>query len=165
MSPRPNGRVRTTASGVDLVITRRFRGSLEDVWTAVTDPDSSARWFGRWEGDAGPGKVIRVQMAFEETQPWFDSTITACERPRLLGLHTKDDHGEWSLELSLATDGDETVLTFVQHMTDAATAGHTGPGWEYYLDNLVAAYTDTPLPKFTDYFPAQEAYYLGEARE
>jgi hypothetical protein len=34
-----------------------------------------------------------------------------------------------------------------------------GPGWEYYLDNLVASRDGAPLPDFDDYYPAQAAYY------
>ena len=36
-----------------------------------------------------------------------------------------------------------------------------GPGWEYYLDMLVAAHGGQPLPSFDDYFPAQQGYYEG----
>ena len=39
-------------------------------------------------------------------------------------------------------------------------AGEVGPGWEYYLDMLVAAREGKPLPSFGDYYPAQKAHYL-----
>lgn len=165
MKPTPTGRVRTTERGADLVITRRFRASIEDVWTSVTDPESSARWFGRWEGEPGVGKTIRLQMGFEEGQPWLDATIRACEPPRHLALYSKHDHGESNLELTLEARGEETVLTFVDHLPDASMAGDYGPGWEYYFDQLVAAREGRPLPVFTDYHPAQKPYFLGEARE
>ncbi|WP_437954635.1 SRPBCC family protein [Sorangium sp. So ce119] len=164
MSPRPTGRVRGTATGADLVIKRSFRAPIEDVWQSVTASESTARWIGPWEGEAGPGKTVRLQMAFEKGAPSCNVSIDACEPPHHLAVSMKDDYGDWRLALSLTTKGDTTELTFVQHLTDPALAGDTGPGWEYYLDMLVASRLGEPLPDFSDYYPAQRAYYLGDAR-
>jgi hypothetical protein len=41
--------------------------------------------------------------------------------------------------------------------------GDLGPGWEFYLDNLVASRSNGPLPDFNDYYPAQKAFYLEQA--
>jgi uncharacterized protein YndB with AHSA1/START domain len=162
MSRRPTGRVVPTAHGADLVITRTFQASLEDVWTSVTDPESTARWIGRWSGDAGPGKYINLKFGFEKDSPEVKMLIESCEPPRHLVVSSKDEHGEWHLELSLASRGEETELTFVQHLADPKLAGDIGPGWEYYLDMLVASRRGEPLPDFAEYYPAQRAYYLGE---
>jgi len=159
MSPRPTGRVRSTATGADLVLTRRFRAPIEDVWQSVTKSESTARWYGPWEGEAGPGKTIRVTMAFEEGSPTSSMTIEACEAPRRLVLSSRMAH----VELTLRQEGDTTELEFVHKLTDAKLAGDFGPGWEYYLDNLVAAREDKPLPQFSEYYPAQKEYYLGDA--
>lgn len=162
MKPAPTGRLVRTRDGADLVLHRTFRAPIEDVWESVTVSESTARWFGRWEGEAGPGKMIRVQMGFEEGTAWTNVLIDACEAPRHLAVTTKSEHGEWRLELVLAMDGDTTTLTFTQHFTDASSAGEVGPGWEYYLDMLVAARAGAPLPKFDAYYPAQQAYYLDQ---
>jgi hypothetical protein len=37
------------------------------------------------------------------------------------------------------------------------------PGWEYYLDYLVASRNGTTMPDFNDYYPSQKAYYLDLA--
>jgi uncharacterized protein YndB with AHSA1/START domain len=163
MKPSPTGRLVPTPTGADLVIERIFRAPIDDVWESVTASDSTARWFGRWEGEPGPGKMIRVQMGFEKGTPWFDMHIDACEPPRHFAVSTKDDHGEWHLELTLTTVGDTTKLTFTQHLDDPKLAGDAGPGWEYYLDMLVAARTGQPAPSFDDYYPSQRAHYLGES--
>lgn len=157
MSPQPTGRV----SGNDLILTRRFRAPIEDVWTSVTDPEHTARWYGTWEGEPGVGKTIRLQMAFEEGQPWFDTTIDVCEQPRHLALSSQ---GEWGvrLELTLVQTGETTEMTFVHHLKDRKLAKDFGPGWEYYLDNLVAAREGKPLPKFADYHPAQQPYFADQ---
>ena len=164
MSPLPRGQVRTTPLGADLMISRTFRASLDDVWTSVTASESTARWIGPWTGDAGPGKWVKLQLAFEKGQPSSDVLIEICEPPQRLVVRVKDSSGEWRIELGLERVADTTKLTLTQPLTDPAAAGDMGPGWEYYLDMLVAARDGTPLPQFADYYPAQKAYYLGDAR-
>jgi uncharacterized protein YndB with AHSA1/START domain len=159
MNPKPTGYVR----GNDLILTRTFRAPIDDVWTSVTESESTARWFGSWEGDAGPGKTVRLQLLHEKGQPWTNVMIEKCEAPRHLVVTTKDESGEWRLELTLKQTGDTTELRFVHHLSDRKLAGDTGPGWEYYLDMLVAAREGLPLPSFDDYYPAQKAHYLEGA--
>jgi uncharacterized protein YndB with AHSA1/START domain len=158
MSPQPTGHVRDNK----LILTRTFRASIDDVWKSVTESESTARWFGRWEGDAGLGKTVRLQMLHEKDQPWMNVQIESCEPPRHLVVTTKDDYGEWRLELMLTQTADTTELRFVHHLTDRKLAGDAGPGWEYYLDMLVAAREGKTLPSFDDYYPAHKAHYLKE---
>ena len=155
-NPQPTGRLR----GNDLVLTRRFRASIEDVWTSITDPSSTARWFGRWEGKPGAGNEIKVQMGFEEGQPWLTKTIETCEAPRRLVL-TSTGMFASRLELALKTTNDGCELEFIHHAVDRKKVGEMGPGWEYYLDNLVASRDGVPLPKFDAYYPSQKAYFLA----
>lgn len=160
MNPRPTGRV----AGNELIITRSFRAPIEDVWTSVTKSESTERWFGRWEGEAGPGKTVRLKMVFEQGDAWTNVLIETCEPPRHLVVVTKSGFGEKRLELTLAQRGDTTDLTFVHHLGDKkGMVGELGPGWEYYFDNLVAARTGEPLPKFDDYYPSQKQHFLDQS--
>ena len=154
MSSSPSGRLRGNA----LVVTRRFRAPIEDVWTSITDSDSTARWYGRWEGTPGAGNEIRVQMAFEDGAPWMTKTIEVCEPPRRLVLRA-DNKFVKRLELTLTATADGCELELIHHDVDPAMVGDFGPGWEFYLDQLVAARGGQPLPKFGDYYPSQKAYF------
>ena len=98
-------------------------------------------------------------MAFEEGDAWSDARIESCDPPHRLGLAV----GDWRLELSLEQRGDHTELTFIQHRETTDGAGEIGPGWEYYLDNLLASRTGSPLPDFADYYPSMQAYYEDQA--
>ena len=158
MTRQPTGRV----AGNDLILTRSFRAPIDDVWTSVTDPKSTARWFGPWEGEPGPGKMVRLQMVHEKGQPWTDVRIDTCERPRHLAVTTEDAYGKWQLEVTLAQQGETTELTFVHRHIDLKMVGEVGPGWEYYLDNLVAARAGEPLPTFEEYYPSQKEYFLAQ---
>jgi uncharacterized protein YndB with AHSA1/START domain len=158
MSPRPTGRV----AGNQLIITRSFRAPIEDVWTSVTKSESTERWFGRWEGEPGPGKTVRLKMVFEKGDAWMNVLIETCEPPRHLVVMSKSDFGEKRLEITLAQAGPMTQLTFVHHLDDHKMVGEFGCGWEYYFDNLVAVLANEPLPKFEDYYPSQKQHFLDQ---
>lgn len=156
MSPKPTGRLR----GDDLVLTRTFRAPIDDVWTSITRSESTARWFGPWER-TGEDKKIRIQMAFEEGKPWLDGTIEHCEPPHHLAVRTKGAYGEKLLSMKLTESAGVTTLEFVHHGVNRQAVGELGPGWEYYLDALVASRQARELPKFDDYYPAQRDYFTA----
>lgn len=154
--PQPTGHVQ----GNDLIIERRFQAAIENVWASITKSEQTALWFGPWEGQAGSGKTIRLQLVHEKDKPWTSMVIEECEAPRRLVVTTKDDFGEWRIELTLTQTEDETELRFVQPMSDPSLAGDIGPGWEYYLDMLAAARDGKPLPSFDAYYPSMKEHYL-----
>ena len=160
MNPSPTGRLIRTPEGRDLVIIRTFRAPIEDVWASITEPERTARWWGRWWGEPGPGRTIHYTMAFEAEGPPAEMRIEACEPPRHLAVRAVNDFGDWRLEAHLSESNGVTELRFTQHLDAEVNVGDVGPGWEYYLDNLVASRTDGPLPNFNDYYPSQKTYYL-----
>lgn len=166
-TPEPTGRLVPGADGEghDLVLTRTLPGTLADAWASITEPERTARWFGRWEGVGAVGATVRLQLGFEEGSPWTDVTIAECDEPRRLRVVTADEMGSWDLAADLSpVEGraDRTELRFVMYRVAPASVGEVGPGWEYYLDQLVASLTGTALPDFDDYFPAQRAYYAEQ---
>lgn len=164
MTPTPTGSLLPGPDGHDLVLTRTFRAPIEDVWASITEPERTARWFATWHGDAGPGKTIRYRLTHEgDDAPESDMLIEACEAPRHLAVRTVDEHGTWRLEARLDEEAGGTVLTLVHHLEPGTDVGSIGPGWEFYLDMLVASRNGEPLPDFDDYYPAQKGYYEGLA--
>ena len=159
MTSDPTGHLTRTDQGHDLVLTRSFAATPADVWASITEPDRTARWFGAWTGEAAPGRTIKVQMAYEEGAPWMDMHIHACEPPRRLAMSSTDEAGSWHIELLLTAVGGRTELSLVHHLETVDGLGEVGPGWEYYLDMLVAARDDTPRPDFTDYYPSMKPYF------
>lgn len=164
-SPAPSGTLLATESGRDLVLTRSFDAGIETIWAQLTESERTARWFGPWSGKGEPGGTVFCRMSFEQGEPEIEMVVDACEGPRHLALHSEDEHGSWHLEVDLAESEGTTELRLTHHLDEKAEPGMVGPGWEYYLDMLVAAHADGPLPSFDDYFPAQQAYYEGLAAE
>ncbi|UGT63306.1 SRPBCC family protein [Nocardia asteroides] len=157
MAPEPSGTLHRTATGRDLVLTRRYAAPAEEIWRDLTESERTARWFGPWEGE--PGGAIRVRMVFEEGEPWMDMHIETCEPPRRLELRAVDEAGSWHLEVVLTATADGTELALIHHLDEGADPGMVGPGWEYYLDLLGAARSGADRPDFGDYFPAQQEYF------
>jgi uncharacterized protein YndB with AHSA1/START domain len=165
MTPRPTGTITWISAGRhDLVLTREFRAHPSDVWASITEPERTARWIGRWEGDAAVGRTIRIQLGFEADAPWSQARIDACTPDEHLGLTMTDSFGEWAIDVTLAEAHGVTTLRFVQHMTDPTIAPDVGPGWEWYLDMLVDSRDGRPLASFDDYYPAQRHHYAEQAR-
>ena len=161
MNPTPTGRVVRTDAGRDLVLVRTFTAPIEDVWASLTEPDRTARWFGRWHGTARVGETVTYTMGFEEGGPEARMTIERCDPPHVLVVRGADEY-QWHLEAQLSERDGITELRFLHHLTPDIDVASVGPGWEYYLDNLVASRDDTPLPSFDDYYPAQAAYFTDQ---
>jgi uncharacterized protein YndB with AHSA1/START domain len=158
-SPQPSGTLLATGVGRDLIPTRSFSDPIEAIWADLTEPERTVRWFASWSGKGEPGAKISYRMVFEEGAPETEMWIDACEAPHRLAVRTEDEHGAWLLEARLREEGGGTVLELVHHLGDEAGLEYVGPGWEYYLDMLVASRAGQPLPDFDDYYPGQAAYY------
>ena len=163
MNRTPTGRVLRTAEGRDLELIRTYRAPIEDVWASLTESERTARWFGAWRGEAGPGKTIRYTMGFEQGAPEGEMTILACEAPRHLSLLGDDASGSWHLEAWLTERSGATELRFVHHLTPDISVADVGPGWEYYLDMLTFSREGGSQPQWEEFYPAQKEYYASRA--
>ena len=162
MTPVPNGKLIPTADGLDLVLIRTFNAPIADVWASITESERTARWWGAWTGQPGPGRTIRYKMVFEGEGPDSEMLIEACEPPRHLAVKSLGNF-EWRLEAHLSESNGVTEMRFTHHLDGKTNVGDVGPGWEYYLDNLVASRLDSAMPVWNDYYPAQKTYYTDLA--
>ncbi|HET9118543.1 MAG TPA: SRPBCC domain-containing protein [Pseudonocardiaceae bacterium] len=88
----------------------RFDTDIDDVWSALTDPSRLARWYGEVQGDLRLGGEFRVRVL---ASGWEGTgRVEACEPPRRLVVTGKepDQPGGDVSEVTLATDGDQTIL-------------------------------------------------------
>ncbi|WP_224392493.1 SRPBCC family protein [Pseudonocardia sp. ICBG1293] len=135
---------------------------VEDVWSAVTDPDRCARWFGRWSGDARPGGTVALEMTAEEDAggPPSQVLISECDPPHRLAVAIRDGDGEpWELTLTLAPEGTGTVLVLPHVLPAGLSPADAGPGWHWYLDRLAASLAGTPMPDWERTLTATVDHY------
>ncbi|MXP20659.1 polyketide cyclase [Gordonia sp. HNM0687] len=160
--PTPTGRHRSRPEGDAVEFTRTYRASIQDVWAAVTESDRLARWIGFYSGDPREGHVqFTMNAEGEDNMIPVRYDIRRCEPPRILQIHATDDFGTWDLVVELTEDRGITTLTLAEIVNDPSMIENTGPGWEYYLDRLIAAMdgTDPAAIDFDDYYPTQQEYY------
>lgn len=149
-----------------IVLTRTVNAPIAEVWANITESDRLAIWFGSWTGDPAQGSVM-VTMGFEgdgvEPAEYF---IDVCREPHHLAITSAMDYDAenpavWHLEFDLEEVAGTTTITFSQKVPDPTWAENIGPGWEFYLDRLVAAVTnaDQSAIDFDDYYPAQSEHY------
>jgi uncharacterized protein YndB with AHSA1/START domain len=161
--PTPTGKVTMDATGAKwLVLERQFDSDIEDVWASLTESERTAKWIGPWTGEPGVGNTISLRMGFEEDSPVVQSRIDACAAPVHLAFTIFDPRADWALDLVLSEEGGATKLVFTQSLPDPNEAENMGPGWEWYLDTLLASRLNHPLPDFDDYYPAQSEYYAAQ---
>ncbi len=168
-SPAATGRRELRDGAPYVVFTRTFRAPIDDVWAAVTESDRLARWIGDWEGDPSEGHVM-FRMRYEgDEHPAEKFTIERCEAPLRLEIRTESPAPgggteTWHLVLDLAEEDGVTTFTFAQSVPDPVMAEGVGPGWDYYLDRMVAAETgaDVAAVDFDHYYPALSAHYRAE---
>jgi uncharacterized protein YndB with AHSA1/START domain len=154
------GLVVPTTTGRDLVLERVLPGSIDDGWASITESDRLARWFCTWTGDPRVGGTVELKLVAEEGDATAQAEILACQPPTHLAVSTHDQAGTWLLEATLTPiDASHTRLRFVHHLEEKDNVKEVGPGWEYYLDALVAAMNDNPMPDWDDYWPSLSSAY------
>jgi uncharacterized protein YndB with AHSA1/START domain len=164
----PTGRVEVRDGVHHLVIERTFAAPIDDVWAAVTEPERMARWIGTWSGDPATRRVA-FRMLFEGGDPeghGEDVDIRECDPPRRLAVTTHAAGQSWMLELDLSEADGVTTLVFTQPAVDPREAENVGPGWEYYLDRLVAVETGgdpADIDFERDYYPAMQEHYRARS--
>ena len=170
MSIEPTGRRETRGSGEAVVFDRRFSTTIDEVWASVTESDRLQRWVGVWEGDPASGGVVFRMTAEGDDVPPEAVTIHECAAPRTLRMRIggRDDEADaGELELTLSEAGGTTTLTFAQSAASDHPVADVAPGWEYYLDRLVADLDggDPASVDFADYYPAMCEHYRAMFEE
>lgn len=169
-NPSPTGHRRDVGDDTYVEFVRTFRAPIDDVWAAVTESDRLARWIGTWTGDPTTGEVL-FHMGFEgDDVPQELFRIDECEAPYRLRITTtmpfdgSESSESWQLRLDLAEADGVTTLTFAQDVPDPKLVPSVGPGWDYYLDRLVAVESggDLSAVDFDDYYPALSGHYERE---
>ena len=130
----------------------RYDTGIDDLWSAITDPDRVARWYGRVEGDLRPGGEFRLRVA---GSGWDGAgRVEACEPPRHLRVRTKEEAEPYEevLEATLTADGDQTVLVIEARGMPLDKVAFYGAGWQIHGEDLAAYLAGRELADFRTRF-------------
>ncbi len=116
----------------------RFDTEIDDLWSALTDPQRLARWIGEVEGDLRLGGEFRARFF---ASGWEGTgRVEACEPPRRLLLLTKDadESDEHAIEATLTADGDRTILVIEERGMPLDQLAAYGAGVQIHVEDLAA---------------------------
>ncbi len=136
----PESRIKGTlraADGKGIVrMEDRYDTSIEDLWSALTDPQRLARWVAEVNGDLRPGGDFRASF----TSGWEGpGRLDECEPPRRL-LLTLDpgQEDETVIEAELFAEGDQTRLVVEERGLPLGELAAHGAGWQAHVEDLAA---------------------------
>lgn len=131
----------TATSEQALELEVRVAASPSTVFSFLDSADGMARWFGtQVDLDPMPGGVLRVDINGRDIARGEIVEVVPPERIVFTFGWEGEGHpvppGSTRVEISLAEDGNETVVT-LRHtgLTDEQTGQHK-EGWEHYLPRL-----------------------------
>jgi uncharacterized protein YndB with AHSA1/START domain len=137
-----------SAAGVGVVrIEDRYETDIDDLWSAITDPDRLARWHGRVEGDLRPGGEFRIYLEADDIES--TGRVDACEPPRRLLVTTRETDESYRRgqgvppfdavnEITLTADGDQTILVIEVKGMPLDKIAFYGAGWQIHAEHLAA---------------------------
>ncbi len=148
------GRLTVDGDRAVLNFERRLPFPIDAVWSAITDPDERARWFGPTTIDAREGGVIDMVATGPPLPPErkrMTGRILVWDPPNVLEHEWKQQIVEDGVvRYELEPDGDGgTVLRFSHRGLGVRNAGGFLGGTHAFLDRLAAYLTGDELPDWT----------------
>jgi len=129
-----------TANGEGVVrMEDRFDASVDDVWSALTDPARLAAWYGEVEGDLRVGGQYRAHL---HSSGWSGvGRIEACERPQRLLVATTMDADETNgeageIEVTLTAESDQTRVVWEERGMPVELLAAYGAGIQVHVEDL-----------------------------
>jgi uncharacterized protein YndB with AHSA1/START domain len=143
MSTHSPGSVRTigtlrAADGSGVVrLEDRFDTDVDDLWSALTEPDRLARWLGEVEGDLRQGGEFHAHYF---ASGWEGTCrVEVCDAPRRLRLLTRSPgEPDGVVEVTLTADGGQTLLVIEDRGVPLAQVAAYGAGDQIHVEDLAA---------------------------
>jgi uncharacterized protein YndB with AHSA1/START domain len=118
----------------------RFDTDVTDLWSALTEPDRLRRWLGEADGDLREGGTFHGRW---HASGWEgECSIEVCDPPRRLVVRTSsEDQPDGVVEITLAADGDRTLLVLEDRGVPMDDLAAYGAGDQLHVEDL-ASYLD-----------------------
>jgi uncharacterized protein YndB with AHSA1/START domain len=124
-----------TADGKATVrVEDRFSTGIDDLWSAVTDPERLARWVAAVDGDLRLGGMFHASFTSSWDGP---GRVDVCEPPRrLLVTMSPGDEDQTVIEAELFPEGSATRLVVEERGLSLEDAYGHGAGWQVHVEDL-----------------------------
>jgi uncharacterized protein YndB with AHSA1/START domain len=128
-----------SADGVGVVrIEERFNADIDEVWSALTEPERLARWYGEIEGELRVGGAYRARL---HASGWEGTgRVEDCEPPRRFVVVSRglNEANEVSTEVRLTINGDQTALVVEKRGLPVDLLWAYGAGNHIHVEDLAA---------------------------
>ena len=126
-------------------LTRRFPAPAADVWAALTERDSLARWLVRPQGDVTPGGEF--ELGLDGVVGAVEAHVRELSHERVLELDWRPPGEPPSVvRIELTEEADETKLVLDHRRLDERVCLRHAARWTRALDRLVALATVEATP-------------------
>ena len=116
----------------------RLDSDVGNVWSALTDPLRLIHWIGEVEGDLREGGEFRNSTSIPTDQK-VPVRVEACESPRRLLLTMEvGEPGENVIEVTLAADGEQTLVVWEERGVPVQYLAGYGGGAQIHVEDLAA---------------------------
>lgn len=128
----------------------RFDTDIDDLWSALTEPDRLVRWLGEVGGDLSAGGEFHAHYF---ASGWEGTCrVQECEPPRRFLITTSaPDEPDGAVEATLTADGDDqTILVIEDRGLPLAAITAYGAGDQIHLEDLAAYLAGRQSGNFRD---------------
>lgn len=132
------GRLRAADGAGVITIEQHFETGIDELWSALTERERLARWYGKIEGELRVGVEFRARVYASEWEGF--GRIEECEPPRRFRIVSKDpdEPNEETMEVELRGDGGQTTLVVVQSNLPLELLWAYGAGLQIHVEDLAA---------------------------
>jgi uncharacterized protein YndB with AHSA1/START domain len=114
----------------------RFDTDIDDLWSALTDPERLDRWLGKVEGDLRVGGEFH--RFFYASGAEGSGRIEVCEPPHRLRLIMTGEPNEQVIEVTLTADGDQTIVVVDESGMPLNLLAAYGAGIQVHVEDLAS---------------------------
>jgi uncharacterized protein YndB with AHSA1/START domain len=117
----------------------RLDAGIDDVWSALTDPDRLAHWYGQVEGQLSPGGDFHAHIDLAGDRA---GRVVACEPPQRLLLTMRDPDPQPGqpeqtvIEAQLIAEGSQTRLVWEERGMPVNLLPAYGAGIQIHVEHL-----------------------------
>lgn len=145
MTERILGSLRSEDGKGVVRIESSYEAAIDDVWSAITQPERLSGWHGKVQGDLRAGGEYRLYL---EADDWEGvGRIEVCEPPQRLVITARESDESWRkgqgappfdevTEVTLTAHGDQTRLVAEIRGLPLDRIEFYGVGWQIHAENL-----------------------------
>ena len=159
-SEQPLARIEGTENRRRVTLCRTFRTSIDDLWSALVEPDRVRAWFAPAKIDPRVGG--RIELEAHDGSRMMEGMIRVFEPPRIFEYDWVSDYETPVVRYELEEAGAGTRLTLSERLLTDETTERRGAGWHHHLERLAAHLAGEPSPASEARWRALRAVYAKQ---